>query len=75
MKKLVAFVFALVCVLSLPGCSSESTSIGIIGGADGTNAILITFDTIRRMYVRAVIFVIVIAALVALFIYCIKKKK
>ena len=74
-KKLVAFVFALVCVLSLPGCSSESASIGIIGGAEGTNAILITFDIIKRMYVRAVIVVIVITVLVALFIYCIKKKK
>ena len=74
-KKLVAFVFALVCVLSLPGCSSESTSIGIIGGADGPNAIRITHDIIKMMHVRAFIVVIVIAVLVALFIYCIKKKK
>ena len=75
MKKLVAFVFALVCVLGLSGCSSESDSVGIIGGADGPAAILVTFDIIKRMYVRAFIVIIVVAVLVALFIYCKKKKK
>ena len=75
MKKLVAFVFALVCVLGLLGCSSESASVGIIGGADGPTAILVTSDIIKWMYVRAFIVIIVVAVLVALFIYCKKKKK
>ena len=75
MKKLVALVFALVCVLGLLGCSSESDSIGIIGAADGPAAILVTSDIIKQMYVRAFIVIIVVAVLVALFIYCKKKKK
>ena len=75
MKKLVAFVFALVCVLGLLGCSSESDSVGIIGGADGPDAILVTSDIIKWMYARAFIVIIVVAVLVALFIYCKKKKK
>ena len=74
MKKLVAFVFALVCMLGLFGCSSESASVGIIGGADGPTAILVTSEIIKWMYVRAFI-VIIVAVLVALFIYYKKKKK
>ena len=74
MRKLVAFGFALVCVLGLLGCSSESASVGIIGGADGPTAILVTSDIIKWMYVRAFI-VIIVAVLVALFIYYKKKKK
>ena len=74
MKKLVAFVFELVCVLGLLGCSSESASVGIIGGADGPNAILITRSIIKWMYDRIFI-VIIVAVLVALFIYYKKKKK
>ena len=74
MKKLVAFVFELVCVLGLLGCSSESASVGIIGGADGTTAILVTRSIVKWMYARIFI-VIIVAVLVALFIYCKKKKK
>ena len=74
MRKLVAFGFALVCVLGLLGCSSESASVGIIGGADGPTAILVTSEIIKWMYVRAFI-VIIVAVLVALFIYYKKKKK
>ena len=73
MKKLVALVFALVCVLGLLGCSSESASIGIIGGADGPTAILVTRSIVKWMYARIFI-VIIVAVLVALFI-CYKKKK
>ena len=75
MKKLVAFVFALVCVLGLFGCSSKSASVGIIGGADGPTATLVTSSIIKWMYVRVFIVIIVVAILVALFIYCNKKKK
>ena len=74
MKKLVAFVLALICVLGLFGCSSKSASVGIIGGADGPDATLVTSDIINWMYVRAFIVIIVVAVLVALFI-CYKKKK
>ena len=74
MKKLIAVVLELVCVLGLLGCSSESASVGIIGGADGPNAILVTRSIMKLMYDRIFIAVIV-AVLVALFIYCIKKKK
>ena len=75
MRKLVAFGFALVCVFGLLGCSSESAAVGIIGGADGPTAILVTSDIIKCMYARAFIVIIVVAVLIALFIYCKKKKK
>ena len=75
MKKLVAFVFALVCVLGLFGCSSESASVGIIGGADSPAAILVTYSIMKRMYVIGFIGIIVVTVLVALFIYYKKKKK
>ena len=75
MKKLLAFVLALVCVLGLLGCSSESASVGIIGGADGPTAILLTYSIIKWMYVIGFIGIVVVAVLVALFFYCKKKKK
>ena len=76
MKKLVAFVFALVCVLGLLGCSSESDSVGIIGGADGPTAILLTYSIAITKWMYVIGFIgIVVAVLVALFIYCKKKKK
>ena len=74
MKKLIAFVLALVCVLSLIGCSSESASVGIIGGADGPTAIFVT-SNINWLYVCGFIGIIVVAILVALFIYRKKKRK
>ena len=74
MKKLLAFVFSLVCVLGLFGCNSESASVGIIGGADGPTAILVTRSIVNWMCDRIFI-VIIVAVLVALFIYCKKKKK
>ena len=74
MRKLVAFGFALVCVLGLLGCSSESASVGIIGGADGPTAILLTRSIAKWMCDRIFI-VIIIAVLIALFIYWKKKKK
>ena len=74
-KKLLAFVFSLVCVLGLLGCSSESASVGIIGGADGPTAILLTYSITKWMYVIGFIGIVVVAVLVALFFYCKKKKK
>ena len=75
MKKLLAFVFSLVCVLGLIGCNSESASVGIIGGADGPTAILLTDSITKWMYVIGFIGSVVVAVLVALFFYCKKKKK
>ena len=75
MKKLLALVFSLVCVLGLFGCSSESDAIGIIGGADSPTAILVTSGIIKWIYACGFIGIIVVAILVALFIYCKKKKK
>ena len=74
MKMLIALVLALGCVLSLIGCSSESASVGIIGGADGPTAIFVT-SNINWLYVCGFIGIIVVAILVALFIYRNKKKK
>ena len=75
MKQLGALVFALVCVLGLLGCSSEADSVGIIGGADGPTAILLTYSITKWMYVIGFIGIVVVAVLVALFFYCKKKKK
>ena len=75
MKKLVTFVFTLVSVLGLFGCSSESDAIGIIGGADSPTAILVTSGIIKWIYACGFIGIIVVAILVALFIFRNKKKK
>ncbi len=74
MKKFIALVLASVCVFGLVGCSSESSSIGIVGGADGPTAIFVS-SNINRLYICGVIAIIVVAVLVALFIYRNKKKK
>ena len=74
-KKLLALVFSLVCVLGLFGCNSEPASVGIIGGADGPTAILLTYSITKWMYVIGFIGIVVVAVLVALFFYCKKKKK
>ena len=76
MKKLLSLVFSLVCVLGLFGCNSEPASVGIIGGADGPTATLLTYSITKWMYVIGFIgIVVVVAVLVALFFYCKKKKK
>ena len=74
MKKLLAFVFSLVCVLGLFGCNSESASVGIIGGADSPTAIFLTYSITKWMYVIGFIGIVVVAVWAALFIYCKKKK-
>ena len=74
MKKLLAFVFSLVCALGLFGCNSESASVGIIGGAESPAAIFLTYSITKWVYVIGFIG-IVVAVLVALFFYCKKKKK
>lgn len=74
MKKLTAFVLSFVFVMCLGGCSTESASIGIIGGADGPTAIFVT-SNINWLYICGSIGIIVVAILVVLFIHRNKKKK
>ena len=73
MKKLTALIFSIILVMCLVGCNNEASSIGIIGGADGPTAIFVT-SNINWLYVCGFIG-IVVAILVALFIYRNKKKK
>ena len=71
MKKLIAVFFSLVFTLCLGGCGKESTSIGIIGGADGPTVISVASD----MSLLSIGGLIIAAIIVALVIYRIKKKK
>ena len=72
MKKLITFVFSFI-VLCLGGCNNNAASIGIIGGADGPTAILVT-STINWPGILGLIGVIIVIS-VALIIYLNKKKK
>jgi len=74
MKKLIPFVLSFVFMLCLLGCSAESASIGIIGGADGPTAIFVTSNT-NWLLVSVSLVVIVAAVLLVLAVYRNKKKK
>ena len=74
MKKLIIFVSSLILILCLGGCNNEASSIGIIGGADGPTAILLT-SQIHWMSVCKLISVTIVAILIAVIIYHNKKKK
>jgi Na+-transporting methylmalonyl-CoA/oxaloacetate decarboxylase beta subunit len=74
MKKLIIFISSLILVLCLGSCSNESSSVGIIGGADGPTATLVT-SQILRLSVCKLILVIILAILIAVIIYFKKKKK
>ena len=74
MKKLMAFVLSFAFAIYLGGCSAESSSIGIIGGADGPTAIFVT-SNINWLYICGFIGIIAVAILVVIFIYRNKKKK
>ena len=71
MKKIL-IICALLCIF-LSACGKDN-SIGIIGGADGPAAILITRSIVKWMCARIFI-VMIVAVLVALFIIYFKKKK
>ena len=71
MKKLLAVVFSFVFALCLGGCSKESDSIGIIGGADGPTVMSVTSD----ISWLSVCGLIIVAVIVAVVIYRNKKKK
>ena len=72
MKKLLKFVLLLVLTLSLVACANESSSVGIIGGADGPTAIFITSST-NWLNIYSLIGLIVATALVVFVIYHNKK--
>ena len=74
MKKRIALVFLLTFVLCLAACSSEATSIGIIGGADGPTAIFVT-SNVNWLSIGGLIAAILVIVLVVLTIYRHKKKK
>ena len=74
MKKLMIFVSSLILVLCLGGCSKEASSVGIIGGADGSTAAFLT-SQIHWMSVCKLISVILVVILIAVIGYLIKKKK
>ena len=74
MKKIMSFILSLAFVICFGGCGKESASVGIIGGADGPTAILVT-SNISWLDICVFGGVIVIAISVALFIYRNKKNK
>jgi len=79
MKRLVGFVTSIILAMCLGGCKNEASSIGIIGGADGPTAMLVTSKIQWQGVfgvIAAIIAVIVIAVIViAVIIYLSKKKK
>ena len=74
MKKIIMSVFSFIFTLCLSGCSKDSTSIGVIGGADGPTAISVT-SGISRLSICGFIAILVVTVLVMLIIYRNKKKK
>ena len=74
MKKLIIFVSSLILVLCLGGCSKEASSVGIIGGADGPTATVLT-SQIHWINVCKLISVVIVAILIAVIIYLKRKKK
>mgnify|MGYP002567892033 FL=1 len=70
MKK--ASIFILATVMLLSGCSTENAhSVGIIGGADGPTAIIVTGNPLLAIGVA----VFAIAAIITIIVLIIKKRK
>ena len=74
MKKLIAFISSFIFILCFGGCSKESSSIGIIGGADGPTAISVS-SNISWLNFCGFIGILVVAIVIALIIYRNKKNK
>ena len=72
MKKLSLFVLSFVFTLCLVACGSETTSVGMIGSADGPTAIFITSGT-NWLNIYSLIGLIVAAILVVFIIHRNKK--
>ena len=72
MKKTIVFALLFIFVLGLFGCSKETASVGIIGGADGPTAIFITSGT-NWINIYSFIGAIIVIAFIAYFIYRNKK--
>ena len=73
MKKSMIFVVLFALVLSLAGCVGDAGSVGVIGGADGPTAVLITsnFDWVSICCLTAVI----AAVILLVFVICRSKRK
>ena len=73
MKKSMIFVVLFALVLSLAGCGGDAGSVGVIGGADGPTAVLITsnFDWVSICCLTAVIAAVILLVLVI----CRRKRK
>ena len=63
MKKTMSLVLPFVYMMYLGGCSAESASVGIVGGADGPTAVFVT-SKINWTYAWWVIGAIVVTILV-----------
>ena len=73
MKKLMTFVIPFIFALCLVGCSKASSSIGIIGGADGPTEVFVS-SGMSQMGIFGLIGVIVAVAIVV-FLICRNRKK
>lgn len=73
MKKSMIFAILFALVLSLVGCGGDIGSVGVIGGADGPTAVLITSnsDWVSICCLTAVIAAVVLLVLVI----CRRKRK
>jgi Na+-transporting methylmalonyl-CoA/oxaloacetate decarboxylase beta subunit len=69
MKKAVLWLLAILSTL-FAGCSNEATSVGIIGGADGPTALLVSSKRIRPI----IVITIVSAVIVGIILYNKKRK-
>ena len=72
MKKLMVFVLLLACTF-LVGCSNESANIGIIGGADGPTAVVVSSN--MDWLIGFGLIGVIIAIVLITFIIRNKKKK
>ena len=74
MKKILILVSSFVLALCLVGCSKNSSSVAIIGGADGPTEIFVA-SGMRWMSICGLIGIIVAVVLVVFIICRIKKNK
>lgn len=60
MKTISAIALAAVCFFGLIGCSADSKSIGIIGGADGPTKVIVSSNFSGLYFILAAVLVAVI---------------
>ncbi len=72
MKKRIIFILLLVFVMCLSGCSRQSASVALIGGADGPTAVIVS-SNMSWLYVLGLLGLIAVAVLVV--VVCRNRKK